>query len=451
MPEIQANHSIATSSTASTSQSSGAQYGEVTGVTTSNLSMSSSQPPQGASPITESIPQVIGSKPLQASQSKEIDPIIGRSAHHKAKFQQHKHEQANVQNYEPKAGQNNFNVVGDMDAKIDLTSQGDHRRQPILDILSTVAGVEIGTNKSKPIPQTIHRFWSGGAMSQEAMHVLLESADKSKGSQFKHSMWYSSSLEAELMKRDALIEEEIDKRDTQRTILRANGYEVCDIDTMFKPDPTQSTFDRLRKKPLPKPEPGVLSKSELNNMVRKACDHLQKGGSDKWDGIKHFSDISRLIYLKEKGGHHFDVDFGLGNMNFEQSYYHNDEKGTVPLMGATTSVSRDRINEHLQVVHPSKPQDLSDQSYRNSVVQVAEQAMMMSGMLNGIIATSAQNPNVIEGIELLRPDIANKSGELPSGMLANKSLIGDIPNGSAYTIPPYLIDLEHITAESDSR
>ena len=265
MPEIQANHSIATSSTASTSQSSGAQYGEVTGVTTSNLSMSSSQPPRGASPITESIPQVIGSKPL------------------------------------------------------------------------------------------------------------------------------------------------------------------------------------------PKPEPGVLSKSELNNMVRKACDHLQKGGSDKWDGIKHFSDISRLIYLKEKGGHHFDVDFGLGNMSFEQSYYHNDEKGTVPLMGATTSVSRDRINEHLQVVHPSKPQDLADQSYRDSVVQVAEQAMMMSGMLNGIIATSAQNPNVIEGIELLRPDIANKSGELPSGMLANKSLIGDIPNGSAYTIPPYLIDLEHITAESDSR
>ena len=156
-----------------------------------------------------------------------------------------------------------------------------------------------------------------------------------------------------------------------------------------------------------------------------------------------------MIYLKEKGGHHFDVDFGLGNMNFEQSYYHNDEGGTVPLMGATTSVSRDRINEHLQVVHPSKPQDLSAQSYRDSVVQVAEQAMMMSGMLNGIIATSAQNPNVVEGIETLRTYV--RSGDLSSGMVANRKLLGDTPNGSAYTIPPYLIDLEHITAESDSR
>ncbi|MCZ8502429.1 hypothetical protein O9853_18220 [Vibrio lentus] len=83
--------------------------------------------------------------------------------------------------------------------------------------------------------------------------------------------------------------------------------------------------------------------------------------------------------------------------------------------------------------------------------QVAEMAMMMSRMLNGIIATSAQNPNVTEGIELLRPDIASKNGELPSGMMANKSLLGETPNAPSYTIPPYLIDLEHITAESDAR
>ena len=158
-----------------------------------------------------------------------------------------------------------------------------------------------------------------------------------------------------------------------------------------------------------------------------------------------------MIYLKEKGGHHFDVDFGLGNMSFEQSYYHNDENGTVPLLGAITAVSRDPINEQLQVVHPSNKQNLSDQSYLDSVSQVVESAMMMSGMLNGIIATSAQNPNFIEGIELLRPDIANKNGELPSGMMANKVLIGENSKGSAYTVPPYLIDIEHITAESDLR
>lgn len=321
--------------------------------------------------------------------------------------------------------------------------------ETVLDIFSKVAGVGIGKSKSKSIPQTIHRFWSGGAMSQEALHVLTDSIDKSEGSQFKHCIWHSSSLEQELKKRDLIQVEVIDTRETQRVVLRSYGYDTCDIDELFEPDPTQSTFDRLRKKPLPKPKPGVLTKSELLKMVKAACDHLQKGGSDKWDGIKHFSDISRLIYLKEKGGHHFDVDFGLGNMNFEQSYYHNDEGGTVPLMGATTSVSRDRINEHLQVVHPSKPQDLSAQSYRDSVVQVAEQAMMMSGMLNGIIATSAQNPNVVEGIETLRTYV--RSGDLSSGMVANRKLLGDTPNGSAYTIPPYLIDLEHITAESDSR
>ncbi|MCC4859026.1 hypothetical protein [Vibrio splendidus] len=321
----------------------------------------------------------------------------------------------------------------------------------VLGIFSTVAGVEIGKSKSKPIPQIIHRFWSGGAMSQEALHVLLESVEKSQGSPFKHCIWHSSLLEEEFVKRALIQEEVVEKRDTQRAILRSSGYDTCDIDTLFEPDPTQSAFERFRNKPLPKPKPGVLTKSELANMVRKACDHLEKGGSNKWDGIKHFSDIARLIYLKEKGGHHFDVDFGLGNMNFEQCYYHNDESGIVPLMGATTPVSTDPINAHLQVVHPKNKQDLSDSNYCDSVKQVAEMAMMMSRMLNGIIATSEQNPNVIEGVELLRPDIVSKNGELPSGMMANKSLLGDTPNAPSYTIPPYLIDLEHITAESDAR
>lgn len=454
MHEIKSSHGVTNSSVASTNAPSDAQYGEVTGVTTSNSRMSSLPPQQEirvSSTGPESIPKVLGSGPLKASEDNRVDALAARNGYHRMMFQYHGCEQSEVQNTQPKTDQNSINSTAILNTGVTLGSQDERQRQPMLDILSQATGVDIGKNKSKPIPQTIHRFWSGGAMSQEAMHVLLESTEKSKGSEFKHSIWHSSSLEKELMQRGVLPEEEFDKRDTQREILLAHGYEICDIDTLFKPDPKQSVFDRLINRPLPNPEPGVLSKSELNNMVRKACDHLQKGGSDKWDGIKHFSDISRLIYLKEKGGHHFDVDFGLGNMSFEQSYYHNDEDGTVPLLGAITAVSRDPINEHLQVVHPSNKQNLTDQSYLSSVSMVAGRAVEMSVMLNGIIATSAQNPNFIKGIELLRPDIASKNGELPTGMMANRVLIGENAKGSAYTVPPYLIDIEHITAESDSR
>ncbi|NOJ23248.1 hypothetical protein [Vibrio coralliilyticus] len=97
MPEIQANHSIATSSTASTSQSSGAQYGEVTGVTTSNLSMTSSQSKQGAiyAPFAaeDIVTQALGRNLPRASQGKELYPLISRSDQDKATLEQHRNEQ----------------------------------------------------------------------------------------------------------------------------------------------------------------------------------------------------------------------------------------------------------------------------------------------------------------------------------------------------------------------
>ncbi|MCL9781323.1 hypothetical protein M9194_07775 [Vibrio sp. S4M6] len=97
MPEIQPNHVVATSSSTSVSCSSEAQYGEVTGVTTSNLSISSPRSKQGAiyAPFAaeDIITQALGRNLPRVSKGKELYPLISRSDQDKALLEQHRHEQ----------------------------------------------------------------------------------------------------------------------------------------------------------------------------------------------------------------------------------------------------------------------------------------------------------------------------------------------------------------------
>lgn len=96
MTGIQSNHGVAASSTVSTSHSSAIQHGEVTGVTTSNLSMSPSQAKQGSiyAPFAaeDIIIQSLGKNLSRANQGKDLYPVISRNNGEKVLLEQYRNE-----------------------------------------------------------------------------------------------------------------------------------------------------------------------------------------------------------------------------------------------------------------------------------------------------------------------------------------------------------------------
>ncbi len=332
------------------------------------------------------------------------------------------------------------------------------------EFLSEVLGVDIDKNKEKMIPQEIHRFWSGGKMSQQAMKVLIESAEKTKDTAWQNNMWYSSTLEKTMDSSQLVGEDEREMRNLQREVLKELGYKVRQIEDIAEDDPKPlGTFDKLRGKKEPERTRGRMTKGDLGIMAGKAASKLEKGGQDRWDGVKHISDIARLMYLDQVGGHHLDVDMGLGEMDLTRAYSHNDPKGNIPLLGAVTATESDPIAESLaRLQHRNDNGGLSNPETREAGTRVAEQARDMTGMLNGMIASRPGNDNIKEAIEQLRVDAVSRNGEIPSGMLANNALLfGEQGNQGidheeqgrmrSLAVPPYLFDLEHLTSESENR
>lgn len=327
------------------------------------------------------------------------------------------------------------------------------------EFLSGALGTPIGQDTTHAIPTQIHRFWSGGAMSQAAMETLAETAEKTQGTPFVNNLWYSSHLEAAMDGAGQTSEVTRERRGLQRDVLRGLGYNVRDIAELAEDDPEpQGMFDRLRGRPAQQRTPGRLLKSDLGTMAGKASAKLADGGQDRWDGVKHISDIARLMYLNEVGGHHFDVDMGLGDMDLSHGYHHNDPNGLVPLLGAVTATSEDPIAADLARVGPGQDHDLRDPATAEAATRVATQARDMTGMLNGMMASRPGNPRLGAAIEQLRPDALHPASEIPSGMTVNPTLLFgsgprpvDLQTPRAQAVPPYLLDLQHLTADSDNR
>ena len=84
-----------------------------------------------------------------------------------------------------------------------------------------------------------------------------------------------------------------------------------------------------------------------------------------------------------------------------------------------------------------------------SAGQVAERARDMVKFLNGMMASRPGNPRLRDAVEFLRRECVSGPGDLPSGMLATPTLIG--ASNKALAVPGYLLNLQHLTPESDSR
>ncbi|MCE3604291.1 DUF4157 domain-containing protein [Massilia sp. P8910] len=327
-------------------------------------------------------------------------------------------------------------------------------------------GIPVVPNGAHPIPQSIHRFWSGGPLTDSALATLLESAAKTQHTPWTHTLWHSDAFEAGIRKpepsawkfmgaeRDAYDADQakILKRNQQRQQLRDAGYQTRAIEELVVNGNATS---------------GVTPQ-ELGMASGMAANSVKQGGHDAWNDLKYFSDIARLMYLHAGGGHHMDVDIGLGDMDMERQYMHGDAAGEVPLMG---TLARDMsLGGGGQEVAPrldrakayrSNPYSsgVSENEYDDDVTALGERAQAGAGMYNALIATRAGTGNVRAAVDRIMLSMRGARPALSTGMGANRELLGGdrasdghadrLEAGYAQSVPPYLLRLQHLTDDSD--
>jgi hypothetical protein len=300
-------------------------------------------------------------------------------------------------------------------------------------LISAQIGCQIGTSMRFAIPKIIHRFWTGGPMRTPAFKALYYDGQKATSAGWQSRMWFSSIIEE--MLDQSLPDEKRLLRQSQRDTLKLAGYVICDIHD----GPTQR---------------GI--RHPLTQLAQAAAQSVLNGAG--YDNVKYFSDLARLLYLEAYGGIHIDVDMLLGDIDLSRTYYHNDANGQVPLLGTLARDNSDReVVERLSFLRESRRHlRVNTLRYEEAVGFLARRAVQGAGMFNALIASCPHTRHLAIAIqEYLR------RGYLFTGMTLNRFLLmGDPPGNpmlaqaalarsSAESVPPYLLALDQITAESD--
>ncbi|HEX8537105.1 MAG TPA: hypothetical protein VF664_06545, partial [Cystobacter sp.] len=288
-----------------------------------------------------------------------------------------------------------------------------------------------------------HRFWTGGPMSQGALHNLTGSSEVAARNGWRSFLWYSTTIENLLAKR--VGEDKCMIRDTQREVLSNAGYSVVAVETLA-------------------PKGGLFSKppftqAQIVKVAQMAARSVLQGQG--FDDVKYFSDLSRLMYLYAHGGHHLDVDMGLGTMELRQGYHHNDPSGEVPLLGTLGRDSTDQeLVAHLRFLQEAgKKGSVTRSQYVDALRFLATRALNGAGMFNALIASRPGTKHLLLAI-LSFFQKAEQMDMLPSGMSLQVTLLlgplekarpeGALNRAEAWSVPPYLTRLDQITDESDA-
>ncbi|MDQ1919361.1 eCIS core domain-containing protein [Massilia pseudoviolaceinigra] len=349
-----------------------------------------------------------------------------------------------------------------------------HREQYTLGLMTPLTqaddalrlGIPVAPNGAHVIPQSIHRFWSGGPLTDSAMDTLLDSATKTRDTPWTHTLWHSDAFEAGIRRpappawkfmgaeRDAYDADQarIAKRNEQRQQLRDAGYQTRAIESLVANGNATS---------------GVTPQ-ELAAASGIAANSVNQGGGEAWNDLKYFSDIARLMYLHAHGGHHMDVDIGLGDMDMGMQYAHNDPAGEVPLMGTlardmTEGGGGPQVAPRLEraKAYRGSPylSGVSADQYAADVAALGDRARIGSGMYNALIASRAGTGNVQAAINRIMLSMRGGAPSLSTGMGANPELLGGargsaghadrVEAGFVQSVPPYLLRLQHLTDDSE--
>ena len=326
----------------------------------------------------------------------------------------------------------------------------------------------------RPIPTIIHRFWSGGPMSENTMNVLIDSATKVKGKKWSNRLWYSVTLEKELYsnkrpvdqiggplrellstkEKRILLKEERVQLEKQRMQLEKLGFTVTPIEGLASEIMKQCAIENI----VP-----PVTLQQIEKFAKGAAAMRIRGGKQSAHGIKHLSDVARLMYAYYHGGHHFDTDMALGTMSLDHAYKHNDPESNVPLMGAVGVVPYDY--EKITGLKPGEPIDVGTDEGLAAAAKLIREAPEMATTLNGMFATRAKNPHIKEALTAIAqlydkvPTLSTPGTNLSTIMVYGKEIADnfDSPKSKVktamrkMTVPPYILDVEAFTAESAIR
>lgn len=296
------------------------------------------------------------------------------------------------------------------------------------DAFNDLAG-KIGDNRSgPPIPKQLHRFWTGGPLSEEAMHLIKETQQKANQHGYQQTVWTSTRFNAEHLAgggKPGLSQ--------QLQQLQALGCQIKD----FEADDDGQMGAHARA---------------LTETLDFAINE-RRADPANWDPIKNLSDLARLSYLDKHGGFHMDIDIGLGTMDLSREYHHQDPAGQIPLMGAflRDEGSGEAIVGHYHAVHNASPRDITEVG-QNSAKAICEQAENAGQMFNALIASQPNSANVHAALQQLIQ--RNQQAQMAvTGMAVTPNLIhGDPrqedPLNTLLSVPPYVLDLETLTSES---
>ncbi|HLL53778.1 MAG TPA: hypothetical protein VK447_09545 [Myxococcaceae bacterium] len=308
-------------------------------------------------------------------------------------------------------------------------------------LIASRLGVPIGVRNAHAIPKIIHRFWSGGAMRDGALANLRDCMHQVNGLGWKCILWYSSTLEA-LLDKEKIGKDARQMRALQRQALAHVGYDVRAIEELASSKSIFRSHD--------------VTKELLALFATWAADSVMEGS---WDGVKYFSDFARLFYLHELGGFHIDVDMGLGDMDLRATYFHNDPRGEVPLLG---TLARDSTNKriakrfrYLKVCRKKRAVDPA--RYKECLEVLVDEAETGAVMYNGLIATRPKTRHCNVALVTYRDKLL-EGKMLDTGMSVQCILLcGDATTrgqklalAMKLSVPPYVLRLDQLTEESDA-
>lgn len=288
---------------------------------------------------------------------------------------------------------------------------------------------KIGDNRSgPPIPKQLHRFWTGGPLSDDAMHLIKETQKKANQHGYQQTIWTSTRFNAEHLAASGKpgLSQQLQE-------LAKLGCQIKDFEASHDSEMGEHA-------------------AALTETLNFAIDE-RRGDPKNWDPIKNLSDLARLSYLDKHGGFHMDIDIGLGTMDLSREYHHQDPAGQIPLMGAflRDENSGETIVGHYHAVHNASPRDITDVG-QDSAKAICDQAENAGEMFNALIASQPNSGNVRAALQQLvqRNQAANMA---VTGMVVTPNLIhGDPmqqdPLNTLLSVPPYVLDLETLTPES---
>jgi hypothetical protein len=306
--------------------------------------------------------------------------------------------------------------------------------------LSTALGVPIGVRVTHAIPRIIHRFWTGGPMRAGAFRNLVVAGDLARQAGWQSHLWYSTTVEELVDPHLGGADQE--RRAIQREALERVGYSIGFIEGLA-----------------PAARRGAVQLVTEEDVVAFARVAGRAAQRRDFDIVKYLSDLARLLYLNAIGGFHIDVDMALGDMDLGAVYHHNDAAGEVPLLGtlARDSTNRDVVRRLDDLRAWRRQGRVPRAEYREHVEYLAHAAWIGSGMYNGLIASRPRTTHLQIAIReyLVRARAAVKTGDLPTGMAVQPFLLcgqgsrQHLEQAMKESVPPYLLRLDQITAESD--